>query len=291
MGLLQKAVETYEAHTDFVGVARDGHQPIAPVSHIITNASFEITVDMQGELKGIEEVPKEEAKTVIPATEESAGRTSAPCPHPLCEQVGYLSGENPKKFTMYVEQLQAWADSHFSHPMLCPILTYVKKKTLLQDLAAYHIEKPGEKQLIRWKVLGDNAAILSSWKERSLFKSFIQWYNSVRVRPNDEKTLCMISGETIVPARQHPKGIIPMNGNAKLISANDTSNFTYRGRFTDDQQAATISYEASQKAHNALRWLAVEQGARIVFGGRTFLCWNPQGKQTCSVILPDFQKF
>lgn len=42
MGLLQKAVETYEAHTDFVGVARDGHQPIAPVSHIITNASFEI---------------------------------------------------------------------------------------------------------------------------------------------------------------------------------------------------------------------------------------------------------
>lgn len=291
MGLLQKAVETYEAHTDFIGVARDGHQPIAPVSHIITNASFEIALDMQGELKGIEEVAKEEAKTVIPATEESAGRTSAPCPHPLCEQVGYLSGENPKKFTMYVEQLQAWADSQFSHPMLCPILTYVKKKTLLQDLAAYHIEKPGEKQLIRWKVLGDNVAILSSWKERSLFQSFIQWYNSVRVRPNDEKTLCMISGETIVPARQHPKGIIPMNGNAKLISANDTSNFTYRGRFTDDQQAVTISYEASQKAHNALRWLAVEQGARIVFGGRTFLCWNPQGKQTCSVILPDFQKF
>ena len=121
-----------------------------------------------------------------------------------------------------------------------------------------------------------------------MFQSFIQWYNSVRVRPNDENPLCMISGETIVPARQHPKGIIPMNGNAKLISANDTSNFTYRGRFTDDQQAVTISYEASQKAHNALRWLAVEQGARIVFGGRTFLCWNPQGKQTCSVILPDF---
>ena len=65
MGLLQKAVETYEAHTDFVGVARDGHQPIAPVSHIITNASFEIALDMQGELKGIEEVAKEEAKTVI----------------------------------------------------------------------------------------------------------------------------------------------------------------------------------------------------------------------------------
>ena len=143
MGLLQKAVETYEAHTDFVGVARDGHQPIAPVSHIITNASFEIALDMQGELKGIEEVAKEEAKTVIPATEESAGRTSAPCPHPLCEQVGYLSGENPKKFTMYVEQLQAWADSQFSHPMLCPILTYVKEKNIAARFGCVSHRKAG----------------------------------------------------------------------------------------------------------------------------------------------------
>ena len=91
----------------------------------------------------------------------------------------------------------------------------------------------------------------------------------------------MITGADAPPAEQHLKGVIASSGNAKLISANDTSNFTFRGRFTDDSQAATVSYEASQKAHNALQWLAAEQGVREVFGGRTFLCWNPQGIQVC----------
>lgn len=67
-----------------------------------------------------------------------------------------------------------------------------------------------------------------------------------------------------------------MNGNAKLISANDSSGFTYRGRFSDDSQAATVGYIASQKAHNALRWLASEQRVREF--SRIFLCWNPAGK-------------
>ena len=90
--------------------------------------------------------------------------------------------------------------------------------------------------------------------------------------------LCMLEGKTEPLALQHPKGIIPMNGNAKLISANDSSGFTYRGRFLDDSQAATVGYIASQKAHNALRWLASEQGVREFSGKRIFLCWNPAGK-------------
>lgn len=36
-----------------------------------------------------------------------------------------------------------------------------------------------------------------------------------------------------------------------------------------------MSYEASQKIHSALHWLAATQG--VFIGGRTFLCWNPQG--------------
>ena len=67
----------------------------------------------------------------------------------------------------------------------------------------------------------------------------------------------------------------------------------------------SISYEMSQKAHNALRWLVSDQGVhtlypgtgrrkdissygeegertQIIYGGRTFLCWNPNGKRVCS---------
>jgi CRISPR-associated protein Csd1 len=94
----------------------------------------------------------------------------------------------------------------------------------------------------------------------------------------------MVSGEISAPAKQHPKGIVPINGNAKLISANDSSGFTYRGRFTDEEQAAAVSYISSQKAHNALRWLIANQG--VFFGGRTFICWNPQGKTVAPPTSP-----
>ena len=286
MGLLQKAVETYDAHAHLAGVMREGHLPLAPVSHIITNASLEITLDEQGRMVSATVVPKEDTKTIIPATEESAGRTSSPCAHPLCDQVGYFT--DPKKRPLYIKQLESWAESSYSHPMLKPILTYAKRDTLRQDLATQGIPEPKEKDLIRWRVvgLGENGG--PCWTNRALFSAYTQWYDWVRRQAGQPEALCMITGEMTSPAGQHPKGIIPINGNAKLISANDSSNFTYRGRFTNDAQAATVGYRASQKAHNALRWLAADQG--VIFGGRTFLCWNPEGKPVPRATAPFLQK-
>lgn len=97
----------------------------------------------------------------------------------------------------------------------------------------------------------------------------------------------MVTGEEVGIAQQHPKGIVSHNGNAKLISANDSSGFTYRGRIAEEWQAAQVGYETSQKAHNALRWLVQEQS--VIHSGRTFLCWNPQGKRVTPVTLP-FQR-
>lgn len=276
MGLLQKAVETYDAHAHLAGVSRAESQPLAPVSHIITGANLEVTLNAQGELVSAVAVDKENAKTIIPATEESAGRTSAPCAHPLCDQVGYLSGVDPRKWDLYLRRLESWESSSFSHPMLKPILTYVRKGTLLQDLKAQGIQEPKEKDLVRWRVIGIGEDSGPCWTNQKLFDSFARWYAWARAQGGAQEALCMITGKLDSPAGQHPKGVIPINGNAKLISANDSSNFTYRGRFTNDSQAATVSYMASQKAHNALRWLAVNQG--VLYGGRTFLCWNPQGK-------------
>lgn len=279
MGLLQKAVETFDAHAALAGVVQEGHQPLAPIGHMIATANIEITLDERGDLLDAVPVARENGKTIIPATENSAGRTRAPCAHPLCEQVGYLSGQDEVKYALYVEQLRAWAESEHSHAMLGPILTYVQKKSLLSDLAAHGMQQVDEKQLVRWRVVGIGADSGPCWTDRTLFRAFEQWYGSLGEQAGEQAALCMVSGEQALPAKQHPKGIIPMNGNAKLISSNDESNFTYRGRFMDDAQALTISYTASQKAHNALRWLAAEQGAQVVFGGRTFLCWNPQGKR------------
>ena len=44
MGLLQRAIETYDANTALIGVYRDGHEPLAPIGHILTSANIEITL-------------------------------------------------------------------------------------------------------------------------------------------------------------------------------------------------------------------------------------------------------
>lgn len=284
MGLLQKAVETYESHLTYAAQNREGMSMMAPIGHIVTRADLEITLDADGNFVDAMAVDKSEPKIIIPVTEGSAGRTSAPCAHPLCEQIGYLIPENQTKFALFVEQLTAWNNSEFKHPKLLPILTYVLGKTILADLERCGLIATGqdgkpddEKILIRWRILGEEET--ACWLDKTLFEAFTQYYIS---KLDGEPVLCMVSGENSITAKQHPKGIIPINGNAKLISANDSSGFTYRGRFSEEWQAVAIGYSASQKAHNALRWLAQEQGT--VLDGRTFLCWNPQGRRIMTAM-------
>ena len=278
MGLLQKAVETYDSHLNYASQNREGQSRMAPVGHIVTRAELEITLDADGKFINARAVDKNEPKIIIPATESSAGRTSAPCAHPLCDQIGYLIPQNDKKFRLYVDQLSAWEASAYMHPKLTAVLNYVKGETILGDLLRCRLVKvndkglpENEKMLVRWNILGDGTN--ACWLDDSLFRAFTDYYTA---NHTGEMILCMVAGEEKTAADQHPKGIIPINGNAKLISANDSSGFTYRGRFTEEKQAVAIGYEASQKAHNALRWLAQEQG--VILGGRTFLCWNPQGR-------------
>lgn len=282
MGLMQRAYETYCAmESQHAGsYCSDQKEPLAPVSHMITAAQLEITLDEEGNFVRAAAVDKSEPKIIIPVTEESSGRTSAPCPHPLCDKLSYLAPCDQKKYDLYLAQLRAWAESDFGHPKLQPILRYVERGTILSDLQTYNLiklDKHGkladDGQLVRWIVhSADDSGREQCWKDPTLFQSFIRYYAS---KHNAPAAFCMITGKERYPASQHPKGLIPLNGNAKLVSANDSSGFTYRGRFSEDWQAATISYEASQKAHSALRWVATNQG--VSFGGRTFLCWNPQG--------------
>ena len=278
MGLLQKAVETYDSHLKYASQNREGQSRMAPVGHIVTRAELEITLDADGRFINARAVDKSEPKIIIPATESSAGRTSAPCAHPLCDQIGYLIPQNDKKFRLYVDQLSDWEASAYTHPKLTAVLNYVKGETILPDLLRCGLVKvndkgipENEKMLVRWNILGDGTN--ACWLDDGLFRAFTDYYTA---NHTGEMILCMVAGEEKTAADQHPKGIIPINGNAKLISANDSSGFTYRGRFTEEKQAVAIGYEASQKSHNALRWQAQEQG--VILGGRTFLCWNPQGR-------------
>lgn len=203
MGLFQKAVETYDCFRDSAGVYFPGQSPLAPISHIVTRANIEITLNRDGAFLSARAVDKNEPKTIIPVTESSAGRSSNNCPHPLCDQLAYLASYDEKsaiKQPLYIQQLQEWAESPYSHPMLKPILTYVSGGTILQDLAAESIialedngapKKP--KLLVRWVVNGLGEDSGSCHTNQKLFDAFIRFYESKQ--PKDKHMLCMVTGK------------------------------------------------------------------------------------------------
>lgn len=304
MGLLQAAYRTYETQAARAGVPFAGEkEPLTPLSHMMANAHIEITLNMDGHFQSAVPVPKEDCKTIIPVTVESANRTSKNTKaHPLCDQLRYLAPFGGEKFAAYLEQLNRWADSPFSHPKLLAIRQYIAAGSIVRDLAAAGVitldenGNPGngkiegipfDKCLVRWRVVpapeGESTAC---WRDKALFSSFSAFY--AHEREGEEQDLCMITGAADVVCDMHPKGVLAYSNGAKLISSNDSNGFTYRGRFTQSKEAVSVGYDASQKAHSALRWLTVNHGA--IFGGRTFLCWNPEGASVPSFAVFGFSK-
>ncbi len=286
MGLLQKAIETYDAMEGLAGIYETGKEPLAPIGHIVTKAQIEITIDAQGRFVEAKAAEKD-MKIIIPVTEESAGRTSSPAAHALCEQLGYLLGLDQEKLALYTQQLERWVQSDAAHPKAAAVLRYVSSGSMYADLNAAGLltlqdgKLKNEKDLVCWRVVGLGADSGPVWTDVSLMRAYSTYYLRQKQR---EAQLCMLTGEQTAITWQHLKGVFSLNGNAKIISANDSSNYTYRGRFEKPEEAASVGYIASQKAHNALKWLISTQGT--IHGERAFVCWNPQGKPLPKVTSP-----
>lgn len=285
---MQKAVETYDCHAALAGVPDAMRETLTPISHIVQNAQIEVTIDANGNFISAAAVVKDkkserdETKTIIPATYKSSIRAKSPCAHPLSDKLSYLIPSSTERHDLYLKQLSDWANSEYSHPKVMAVLKYIESESLLDDLERNGLvtkDSNGEldarydDDFVRWRVTGDGA-VAPCWEDKSLIEAFIAY--SEMLRDGSDSALCMITGEVLPIIEKHPKGVVSAAYGAKLISANDSSNFTYRGRFAEPSQAATISYVASQKAHNALRWVVANQG--VIIGGRTFVCWNPKGK-------------
>ena len=288
MGLMQKAVETYDCHAALAGVPDAMRETLAPISHIIKEAKIEVTIDANGNFVSAAAVVKDkkserdETKTIIPATEKSANRTSAPCVHPLSDQLKHLIPSSTGHHDLYLKQLSDWANSEYSHPKVKAVLKYIESESLFDDLERCglitkdedgNLNDKSAKYLVRWRVVGVNENA-PCWEDKSLFEAFIAYNESLRKESGS--ALCMITGEVLPIIENHLGGIVPIPGKsmAKLISTNVEQN--YIGRFQTSSQALTISCVASQKAHNALRWVVANQG--VIIGGRAFVCWNPKGK-------------
>jgi CRISPR-associated protein Csd1 len=211
-------------------------------------------------------------------------------------------------YSAYMADLADWAASPQSHPAVVAIHRYLQHGTLVSDLVrkaqVLPLDASQTKVLNEWK--GDKKlmpAIFGILPANSgPLDSFVRWRvtftgndaSDIRVStPGDDPSLqaawisryeaqvaqqglCMATGEQTALAIQHPARLRHGADKAKLISSNDDSGYTYRGRFLNDGQACAVGYGVTQKAHNALRWLIRRQGTQGL-GNAIILAWAQAG--------------
>lgn len=252
MGLLQEAIKTYDCMNELVGKPEIGKEPLAPIGHVIRNAQIEITVDQDGNFVEAKALGTNGKKIIIPALEGSAGRAGKTIrPHPLCDQICYVTSANPKKHESYMEQLKRWSESVYATDKLRAIYSYLKQETILNDLrnAGLLKEENGkiinEKSILCWSVIGLGGNSGPVYLDKELFTSWQNYYSDV-LNNDNHLDFCYLTGEYEERAKQHMKGIVAADGDAKIISANDKYNFTFRGRFVDPGQALSVGYLSSQ---------------------------------------------
>lgn len=288
---IQKLYDTYENCQSIVGMETDNkHVPLLPICHTTQMAQIEITIDGTGRFRQARTVPKNEARTIIPCNEKSGSRTSGEAAHPLCDKLQYIAGDYSKHggskssyHASYLVELEKWCCSPYAHPKVQAIYKYVHKGSVIDDLIAAQVllvdekgfliakseKKKGEvgpkifdvlnaqeDAFVRWIVEIPNDLEPRVWRDRTLWESWIGYYLGSR----QEKALCLVTGEEVLATALHPAKIRNDGDKAKLISSNDNQGYTFRGRFTQAEQAAAVGLEASQKAHGVLRWLISRQG-------------------------------
>ena len=324
MSWMQRLYETYESIVGSPSAKVNGDAPLLPLFHTIQNVQVSVVLDGSGNYLRADAVAKENSPTIIPATEESAGRAgSRLAPHPLFDSLQYVAGDylkwggNPNKkknesgHQLYLEGLQGWADWSQNIKLLA-VLTYLKKGTLITDLVAHKLfyGDANDHLIEKWT---DNTEVPPIFKtikmanKKGQYEAFIRFsveipgdlssalWNDVtlqqswcRYYPSKLKigAMCSILGQKVKVARNHPRNIRYPGDGAKLISSNDGDGFTYRGRFVTDSEACSIGIETSQKSHNALRWLIDRQGSRN--GDQVIIAWAISGAPVPDPIKDTF---
>ncbi|EKT63593.1 type I-C CRISPR-associated protein Cas8c/Csd1 [Providencia burhodogranariea] len=319
MSWIAKLYETYEhAQERYADLPID--EQVMPVSHTIQNAHIHVILDGNGNFINAEVIDKK--PIIIPATESSAGRASGLSAHALADKLQYVAGDYAKfggikksGFDLYQAQLTEWVNSGDSPNAVKSILTYINKRSLIYDLIEKHIlyvkdgvlltqwesdeEQPNLfKQLPKEKGILDQGAALvcwsvqvkgipqsKTWLDRKIQQSWIDFDSKI----GGGIDVCYVSGQSLPKATNHPAKLRHSGDKAKLVSANDTSGFTFRGRFANSEQANNVSFEVTQKAHNALRWLINRQGFRT--DEQIYVAWAVSGKEIAEPKLEETEEF
>ena len=318
--------KTYDQNKDNIGKTKDGI--LIPVSHIAVNIPLQINLDADGNFKGADVIEdRDDRRTIIPATEKSAVRTTGITPMPLDDTLAYIAKDcypnlikndkDAERYPKYIKLLKSFTDyvnencSDTVKKQVNAIYKYISNNNLLSDLLLKaHLfgneltsvsEIPNKwkgknkpeiyeaigssgdlsKTYVRFNVRGLGLDITNSFEDKALYKAWEDYYMSI-IKDHTGIDYTDWSNPNVVLASTFPKGILRSKPKAKLISANDKTTFTYRGRAIEPEDIATIGYLKLQKATHALSWLLNKQG--LFVGGRYYLAWGLGSKQASNLL-------
>lgn len=307
MSWMQTLCDTYDICGEFIGdISENVKVPLLPLYHSTQQIQITMVVDREGNLcPGYSRVmgPQENGTTIVPSTEEAASRSSNYVPYPLFDKMQYVAGdyleyggeEKRYQFPAYLQQLNKWCTSSYSHPRVCAVYQYVQKGHLIRDLleeGIFALEPDGSlspqwerkenplEVFVRFDVFDEDMDRL--WEDRDVRQSWIDYQNSL----GGDSDICYGTGKVLPVSLSSPKKIRNAGDMTKLISANDKDAFTFRGRFDTPLEAACVGKETTEKAHNALRWLIGRQGTYLGSKGeRVFVAWIVDNKELPAHIL------
>ena len=299
MSYVNEVIDLYNKNQDKLGVIEyrgDIPYVLLPPFHTTVTAQITVTIDQNGNFMRAELVVQDDKMTIIPVTEKSGSRTAGKEPHPLCDNLRYLAGDYKDYYKddgvcneLYMSQIEKWEKSTYSHEKVKAIYLYLKKATLIKDLVEQKIIKLNDnnqiddkesvegivqtKAFVRFIIRSTGENLHREipdecWKDRTLQDCYIKYVRS----QEREKGMCYLTGNMESISYLHSKKIRNEGDGAKLISANDSQNFTYRGRFANREEAVAVGSETSQIVHNTLKWIIRKQGA--FFDTMTIVTWE-----------------
>ena len=302
MSWIQKLVETYDA---CFGQPQFAQNPLAPISTVPQTTQLHLELHSDGSFHHASLV--EERDTSLFVSEDSATRSGKlPAPNPLTEQLEYCAkgsehyGGKFGKYERYVKQLKLWSESPYGDSKLTGVLKYIEDGTMLDDLLNQKVLSASDgvlqkvklgknsaqdplKLWVRWSVIGARQS--ETWSDAELTEK----WRKFEATQSRERQFCMASGVNTRTTQKHPARIRFTSDRCKLISSNDTGGYTFRGRFDKSEEALTVGYEESQKAHNSLRWLIARQGAKN--GDQVVVAWSVKSADAPPVVVDSWQFF
>lgn len=261
-------------------LAADPDSGVAPIGWEYKEIPFVIVLRKDGTLVNIEDTREKtegskDKRAHVFLAPKAEKRTHVK-PQILWDTVEYVTGYDckghPDKTEEYHEAFMHRLEMFADCPSVSPIIAFLKRPTKVNELAQFAAWKEAVEScaFLTFRLLGESDPVFRALDVQKR----IEEQNAEASEVNDNRRICLVSGENDVITKLHPviqgvRGANSTGGN--LVSYNEPSFRSYSNKQGD---IAQIGERAAFKYTTALnRLLSRKSKQKTMVGDTTTVCW------------------